>query len=192
MNLIPRFDGGSIHSKTLREIQATFHNVHIGKFTYGEATYPGVFTSGTVVGNYCSFAPGLMVYRRDHPINALSQHPFFYNSKMGFLQADSIISDKDNPLKIGHDVWIGARVTILSGCRTIGNGAIVSAGAVLTKDVPPYAIVGGVPGKIIRYRFKESTIAMLEESEWWDLELHELLEQHDMLSLSISEREKDD
>ena len=71
-------------------------------------------------------------------------------------------------MTIGHDVWLGSGATILSGI-TIGHGAVVAAHALVTKDVPPYAIVGGNPAKIIRYRFDDGTIAALLEARWWDL-----------------------
>lgn len=73
----------------------------------------------------------------------------------------------NKPCYIGNDVWIGRGVMIKNGIK-IGNGAIIGAGAVVTKDVPDYAIVGGVPAKIIRYRFDENTIKLLLESKWWD------------------------
>jgi hypothetical protein len=77
------------------------------------------------------------------------------------------------PVTLGHDVWIGENALIKGGV-TIGTGAIVAAGAVVTKDVPPYAIVGGVPAKLIRWRFKEETIARLLKSEWWRYNLADL------------------
>ena len=70
---------------------------------------------------------------------------------------------------IGNDVWVGTRVLIMGGV-TIGNGAVVAAGAVVTKDVPPYAIVGGVPARVIKYRFPEDVIQKLEASKWWTLD----------------------
>lgn len=76
---------------------------------------------------------------------------------------------------IGSDVWIGARAAILEGV-TIGDGAVVAAGAVATKDVPPYAIVGGVPAKIIKYRFDEETIKKLLELKWWDKDMDWIVE----------------
>ena len=68
---------------------------------------------------------------------------------------------------IGNDVWIGSNVTILGGI-TIGHGAIVATGAVVTKDVPPYSVVGGVPAKVIRYRFSEEKIQELLDEKWWE------------------------
>ena len=91
------------------------------------------------------------------------------------MTRDSIKSDRDNPLVIGHDVWIADRVTILGGCRTIGNGAVIAAGAVVTKDVPPYAVVAGVPTKVIKMRFEESRITDLENSQWWQRSIAELI-----------------
>ncbi|MCK5509066.1 MAG: hypothetical protein KAI50_11185 [Desulfobacterales bacterium] len=72
-----------------------------------------------------------------------------------------------NELIVGHDVWLGSNAIICSGCHRIGNGAVVGAGAVVTKDVPDYAIVGGNPAMVIKIRFCDSIIAKLLESEWW-------------------------
>ena len=76
-------------------------------------------------------------------------------------------SEKKISIEIGNDVWIGSRATILEGVN-IGDGVVVAAGAVVTKDVPPYAIVGGVPARIIRYRFDEETIQNLLKMKWWE------------------------
>ena len=102
-------------------------------------------------------------------------HPFFYNAALGLLAQDTIPQERDNPLHIGHDAWIGDRVTILSGCQSIGNGAVIAAGAVVTRDVAAYALVGGVPAKMIRMRFGPDRIAELEASQWWKLDLATLI-----------------
>lgn len=99
--------------------------------------------------------------------------PYFYNKKFSGLPVKDV---NRNHLNIGNDVWISSGVTLTCGCHKIGNGAVVGAGAVVTKDIPPYAIVGGVPAKIIRYRFDADTIQLLEDSKWFDLTPKELME----------------
>lgn len=136
---------------------------------------PYLLPRGSVVGNYCSIGSELIVRRRDHPVERPILHPFFYNSNLGFLASDSIPSDTDNPLVIGHDVWIGDRVTILGGCHEIGNGAVLAAGSVVTKNVPAYAIVGGVPAKVIKMRFSEEDAAQLDAYRWWEEPISTLL-----------------
>ena len=77
-------------------------------------------------------------------------------------------------LAIGNDVWVGQYAIILPSCKNIGDGAVIGAGAIVTKDVPPYAIVAGNPAKVLRYRFDEATIRKLEEICWWDWSLDEI------------------
>ena len=173
--LVLRLEGGEFYSQTLRLILKRHHGVGIGRFSYGAILEPGVLPPGSGAGNFCSVGQGLIVRRRDHPADLPSLHPFFYNSRLGYLDGDTIITDAENPLEIGHDVWIGDRVTILSGCAQIGNGAIVAAGAVVTRPVPAYAVVAGVPARVIRYRFDNDVIAALEASRWWERDLAELL-----------------
>jgi acetyltransferase-like isoleucine patch superfamily enzyme len=103
-------------------------------------------------------------------------HPVFYNSRLGFLTRDAIPDTSDNPLIIGHDVWIGDRVTILGGCRSIGNGAVLAAGAVVTRDVAPYSVVGGVPARVIKMRFPVDRIGELEASRWWEMDLASIIQ----------------
>ena len=76
-------------------------------------------------------------------------------------------------LPVGHDVWIGSRAIVLDGI-VVGNGAVIAANALVTKDVPPYAIVAGIPAKIIKYRFKQDKIDKLIDSKWWELSLNEI------------------
>lgn len=86
---------------------------------------------------------------------------------MGISWTDHNSYDEFKEIYIGNDVWIGQRAMVMGGVR-IGNGAVVGAGAVVTKDVPPYTIVGGVPAKIIRYRFSDKVVKKLQSSKWWD------------------------
>lgn len=169
-------EGGEFFSTTWRKILRDHHEVSVGLYTYGPVLDPGLLTGGAQIGRYCSIGPDLKVYRRDHPVERLVSHPFFYNSRLGFLTRDSIPEVRDNPLSIGDDVWIGGGVTILPGCRTIGTGSVVAAGSVVTRDVAPFAIVAGVPARLIRMRFDEATVAFLQELRWWELPVDMLLE----------------
>ena len=169
-----RLEGGPLFSRTLRRMLQLHHGVTIGPYSYGDILKPGVLTPGSTVGAYCSVGRDLIVRRRDHPVERLSQSPLFYNSKLGLVRRDTIQDDRDNPLCIGNDVWIGDRVTILSGCKRIGNGAVLAAGAVVTRDVTPYTIVGGVPAKLLRRRYPELLARKLDATRWWRLSLTEL------------------
>lgn len=180
-------EGGPFYSQTLRKILHRYHSVHIGRYSYGPILTPGVLPPGTSVGNYCSVGSGLITRRRNHPLDRVTQHPFFYNSKLGYVANDSIQDNTNNPLEIGHDVWIGDRVTILSGCKRIGNGAAIAAGAVVTHDVPAYTIVAGVPARFLKSRFDENTISELEKSQWWGLTVDQLLEHRELLIESMTE-----
>lgn len=166
-------------SVTYRELMCTHYGVEIGMHSYGPCLVPAYLPAGTRVGNYCSLAAGLQVFRRNHPVDRMSQHPFFFNVAAGLLDRDTIPTVKDNPLTIGHDVWIGQNVLIAPGCRRIGDGAVVASGAVVTADVPAFAIVGGVPAKLIRWRLSEERRTVWLKSEWWLKPINELAEQVD-------------
>src|SRR5258708_39890935 len=107
----------------------------MGMHSAGPCRLRGRFPAGTRVGNYCSFAAGIQVLRRNHPVDRISQHPFFFNSSVGLLDRDTIPLVEENPLTIGHDVWTGQNVLIAPGCRSIGDSAVVASGAVVTADV---------------------------------------------------------
>lgn len=185
--LLRRLEGGIMFSPTLRRIYARYYRVGVGLYSYGPSLTPEVFLAGTEIGNFGSFAGGIRVLRRNHPTNRASQHPLFFNRVVGLLEADAIASVVENPLIIGHDVWIGLNVIICPGCRNIGDGAIVGAGAVVTRDVPPYAIVGGNPAKLIRKRFSPEVEAIIATSGWWLRSLPELVEHLDLFTQEITE-----
>jgi acetyltransferase-like isoleucine patch superfamily enzyme len=136
----------------MRGILARHHDVDIGRYSYGSILTPGVLPRGTRVGRWCSVGSDLIVRRRNHPLDAFSQHPFFYNAALGLVMRDAIPADTDNPLLIGDDVWIGDRVIILPGCRRVGDRAVIAAGAVVTRDVGEGMVVGGVPARVIGRR----------------------------------------
>ena len=126
----------------------------------------------TKMGSFCSVGPEVICGVGTHPSHHVSTYPGFYSKHasgsyfFGF-EHEYAQSDKKG-VEIGSDVWIGARAIIMGGI-SIGHGSIIGAGAVVTKDVPPYAIVGGVPAKLIRYRFEPNIIEQLLSSAWWEL-----------------------
>ena len=160
-----KFEGGDFYSATLRDILARYHGVTAGAYSYGEGLIPGSFPAGVTIGRYVSIAAGVLILLRNHPLNRLSTHPFFFNRHLGFIEKDAMQFSK---LEIGHDAWLGARVILTPGCHRIGIGAVVAAGAVVTKDVPDFAIVGGNPARIIKFRFDQQTIDRVLASRWWE------------------------
>ena len=161
------------------------YNVKFGNYN---TIYDGVNISNCVLGNYvyitnnttianaqigsfCSIGPNISVGLPMHPINYISTFPAFFSVRK---QCQITFTEKNHfkergSVKIGNDVWIGSNAIILDNIQ-IGDGAIIAAGAVVTKDVPPYAIVGGVPAKVIKYRFNNELIQALLELKWWTKE----------------------
>ena len=123
------------------------------------------------VGKFCSISGNCAIGMGSHTLNNISTSPIFTEHENGTGNSWTIISTINEYKKviIDNDVWIGQRVMVMGGVH-IGNGAVIGAGAVVTKDVPPYAIVGGVPARIIRYRFPDDVIQKLEVTKWWMLE----------------------
>jgi virginiamycin A acetyltransferase len=124
-----------------------------------------------VIGKFCSIACGakFLFTSANHTMKSLSTYPFpLFFEEWGLDKKDVTKSwDNKGDIIIGNDVWIGYEAVILSGV-TIGDGAIIGTRALVTKDVPPYTIVGGMPAKIIRKRFEEETINLLLEKKWWN------------------------
>lgn len=154
----------------------------IGAFSY---TVDGTIYT-TDIGRYCSIAKGINIGQTDHPMDFLSTSPALFQPSFRIATGDKFpykdAYDADMPppalsraahsavakrTRIGNDVWIGYGAVIISGV-TVGDGAVIGAGAVVTKDVPPYAVVGGVPARVIRKRFDEATIGRLLAAAWWD------------------------
>ena len=175
----------TVHNKAVLESPVTAYgnvkirnNTKIGSFTYIN-TGTTVFY-GTTIGRYCSIGKNNEIGPVDHPLDWLSSSPIQYNIKEHFPHYLDFCEEFPQvkitrPLStvIGNDVWIGSLVVIKRGV-SIGDGAVIASGSVVTKDIPPYAIVGGVPGKVLKYRFDEETIAKLLELKWWNRELKEL------------------
>jgi len=139
-------------------------NSDIGMYSY-IADYSMV--NNTTIGKFCSIGPGFKCGLGSHPNNFISSSPFFYDKLND--TSTSIYTEYENIL-IGNDVWVGANVFIKDGVQ-VGDGAILAAGSVILKDVPDYAIVGGVPAKIIRKRHSDDIISMLKELAWWNKDI---------------------
>ncbi|HGG8857748.1 TPA: rhamnan synthesis F family protein [Enterobacter roggenkampii] len=143
---------------------------HVGRYTYA-APDTHVHCIGTVIGSFCSIGQRVVIGHGNHPKDFLSSSPFFYFDELGFKTSEMPTHDRFwyiEPVIIGNDVWIGDGAFIKNGV-TIGDGAIIGAKAVVTKNIPPYAIVAGIPAEVIGYRFDEKTICSLLESKWWNL-----------------------
>ncbi|MBU2880310.1 CatB-related O-acetyltransferase [Aliiglaciecola lipolytica] len=151
------------------------NNCSISKYSYiGRNS----IVQNSSIGAYCSIANDVCIGLGMHPKANFSTSPLFYRTKNTFnlkLIERDLAFDEYLPISIGNDVWIGARAIIMDGVN-IGHGAIVAANAVVTKDVPSYGIVAGVPAKLISYRFEKDKIQRLMKLKWWDLPIENILE----------------
>lgn len=159
-------------SAELRAWFARDFGVEVGLYSYG-CFDRWRFPARTRIGRYCSFAKSVRVVDLNHPVDALTTHPYLYDPSLGLPVAAPA---PPAWLEISDDVWVSHNVTILPGCKQIGRGAILGAGAVVTKDVAPYSIVFGVPARPVRMRFPPDLIAAIEASRWWELDKAELAE----------------
>jgi len=166
--ILEKMEKGEMYSISLRKIMKVYFNIEIGKYTYGGCFNPLLFERSVSIGNYTSISASTRALTRNHPVTKVSTHPFFYNKYLGFVNSDLV---ERSPLEIGHDVWLGHNVVIVPRVKKIGNGAIIGAGTIITRDVPAYSIVVGNPGKIIKYRFNDDIIIKLEESRWWEKDI---------------------
>jgi acetyltransferase-like isoleucine patch superfamily enzyme len=179
-----RLEGGLFFSATARRILERYQGVRIGAFSYGGCFIPGAFPAGVSIGRYVSIAGGVRVFLRNHPMDRLSMHPFFYNRLLGIVPADTITTGS---LSIEHDSWVGENVIVTPGCHRIGLGAVVGAGAVVTKDVPDFAVVAGNPARLIRSRFADPVCELIRNSQWWLLSLEALRSNLDHLTSPLGD-----
>lgn len=162
------------HNHTRLVGPTDIHKICVGNYTYG----PLIVLNNSDkywlrIGHFCSIAQGVtFVVCSDHPTDRISTYPF-KEVCLGSRQHEAV---SKGDIIVEDDVWIGNGATILSGVR-LGQGAVVAAGAVVAKDVPPYAIVGGVPAKVIKYRFPQHIIDALLEVDYGQL-TKEMIETH--------------
>jgi chloramphenicol O-acetyltransferase type B len=145
----------------------------IGNFSY---VSNGTKINRTKVGKFCSIGPRCLIGGLGkHPTNLISTHPVFYSQlkQASISFANKQYFEEFEETVIGNDVWIGANAIIIDGV-SIGDGAIIASGAVVNKSVEPYAIVGGVPAKLIKKRFDDEEVTHLLNIQWWDWSLETL------------------
>lgn len=177
-----------------------FLSISCGKYSYGhprlEVAGGGDKPRSLSIGEYCSIAFDCVFFvgwQGRHPMDTMSTFPLHAlfseipTDKGSYNKGgvESLYNEKDLDLSIGNDVWIGARTVVMAGVK-IGNGAVIGTGSIVTKDVPPYAIVAGVPAKIIKYRFGQQIIDRLEATKWWEFEPSFLKDVLGSLALSTS------
>lgn len=165
------YKGTELINSVLGGNNVLFNNVLVINSTIGAHTYIQKASSivNANIGKFCSIAAGVSIGPGVHKLDSVSTHPAFYlkNTPLTktYCRQDEFASSKQTV--IGHDVWIGERAIILDGV-TIGTGAVIAAGAVVTKSVEPYSIVGGVPAKVLKTRFNSVEIELALKSKWWD------------------------
>lgn len=170
LKFINNVEGGEVYSQTLRAIFQKYYGVEIGMYTHGGCFVPHSFSRNIKIGRYSSVANSAFAATLNHPMQFKSMHGFFFNSAMGVCTNERTY----NRLVIGNDVWLGHNSIIMPSVNSIGDGAVIGAGAVVFKDIPPYAVVVGNPGRVVRYRFSKETIEKLLAEKWWEKSLEEL------------------
>lgn len=179
------YRGASAGGSQLRGHNVLFKSAIVANSEIGEYTYIQKNSEiiNTKIGKFCSIADHVKIGFGQHPVDYLSTYPGFYYDTTSELRHTFLNNtppiydifkcvgeDKQFVVEIGNDVWIGSHALIMDGVK-IGDGAVVAAGAVVTKDVPPYYIYGGVPAKLIRKRFSDEDIKKMLNQKWWDKDI---------------------
>ena len=165
-----------------------YPGITIGRHSYGvtpQSVHGYDATSVLNVGAFCSIAEEVLFFvRSNHPTHLPSTFPLEIYVSRTKRSKDDLVSK--GPINIGNDVWIGRRAVIMSGV-TIGNGAVIGACSVVTKDIPPYAIAVGNPAKVVKYRFSQATIDRMQKLQWWTWSDDKIRENMDFFMRPVDE-----
>jgi acetyltransferase-like isoleucine patch superfamily enzyme/acyl carrier protein len=167
---ILKLERGEYFSVTLRKLYKKHHQLYIGDYTSGCFDVDRV-RAKTKIGRYTEMFRTVVIQNADHPRNTISTNALFYHPAGGFTEGYELARVQ---VEIGNDVFIGHNATILYPTKKIGDGAVIAAGSIVVGDVPPYAIVGGYPARVLRYRFSKEKIDALLKSRWWEASLEQL------------------
>lgn len=144
---------------------AQMFSVEMGRFSYTGRNFNAW---NCKIGAFCSISWNVSIGGANHDFNRVTTHAFLYSPSFGLMGEEPGYDRFTDECIIGNDVWIAAGACVCRGV-TVGDGAVIGAGAIVTKDVPPYTVVAGVPAKPLKKRFDDEVIALLQESRWWDL-----------------------
>jgi virginiamycin A acetyltransferase len=167
-----RFQADEFVDLKIRALFKARYNIEVGLYSYG-CFDRGRVDPNTRIGRYCSFSRTAVVLNRNHGVEFLAMTPYLYNANLGVVERDAFDYER---CEIGDDVWLGHNAIVTPSARRIGRGAVLAAGAVVTKDVAPYAIVAGSPAVEIRRRFTPQIIEAIEGTRWWEWDVSELAE----------------
>lgn len=188
-NIKFRFESPNREYKTkiFSPTKDTYPHMQIGDHTYGIPDIIDASYGEVIIGKFCSIAIGVSIVAANHNIKFVSSYPFktIWNDQWRPLEEVSDHTSKGKTI-IGNDVWIGKAAFIMNGV-TIGDGAVIGAGSVVTKDVPPYAVIGGNPARLLKLRFEPHIINKLLQIKWWDWDEEKI---DDFLPLIMSENIK--
>lgn len=175
------------NSNSINQNKILFQNVEFINSQIGDYSYVArnSIIHNTSIGKFCSIGPNVVVGYGDHPLHFISTSPVFYCSTTDFdLKPKENLFFGHTKVEIGNDVWIGANVFIKNGLK-IGNGSVIGAGSVILKDIEPYSIVVGVPGKMKSKRFSDEIVLKLQELQWWDWSIATIKENFELFTSDI-------